>query len=163
MAVKQIVGVADMKISDQPDDIVVTHALGSCLGISVHDPVAGVGGLLHVMMPFSKINPAKAKTCPYMFVDTGVPAFFKEIYDAGGVKSRLVIKVAGGANVHKANNGEDRFAIGKRNHIVLKKLFWKNGLLIDSEDVGGNNARTMFLDVGSGRVWLSTAGVEKEL
>ena len=159
---KQIVGVADMKISDQPDDVVVTHALGSCLGIAVHDPVAGVGGLLHVMMPFSKINPTKAQSCPYMFVDTGVPAFFQAFYEAGGLKNRLVVKVAGGANVHQ-NNGEDRFAIGKRNHVVLKKLFWKNGILIDSEDVGGGNARTMYLNIGTGRVWLSTAGVEKEL
>jgi len=96
-----------------------------------------------------------------MFVDTGVPAFFHEVYEAGGVKGRLVVKVAGGANVH--NVGNDRFKIGKRNYITLKKLFWKNNILINAEDVGGTAARTMYLEVGTGRVWLSTAGVEKEL
>jgi len=156
-----IVGVADMKLSDRSGDVIVTHALGSCLGIAVYDPVAVVGGLLHVMMPASTINPDKARVNPYMFVDTGVPAFFHELYGAGGLKSRLVVKVAGGANVH-GNNG-DRFAVGKRNYITLKKMFWKNGILIDKEEVGGTVARTMYLEIGTGRVWLSTAGQERDL
>ena len=158
---KHIVGVADMKIAKQPGDIVITHALGSCLGIAVHDSTANVGGILHVMMPMSKINPQKAKANPYMFVDTGVPAFFAQIYKAGGKKERLVIKVAGGANVQ--SNQNDRFEIGKRNHVVLKKLLWKNGILIEAEDVGSNKARTMQLEIGTGKVTLSSAGVSSVL
>lgn len=145
-----------MKIATEPGDIVITHALGSCLGISVHDSTANVGGVLHVMMPMSKVNPEKAKANPYMFVDTGVPAFFGKIYQAGGKKERLVVKVAGGANVQ--SNTKDRFEIGKRNHVVMKKLFWKNGILIEAEDVGSNKARTMQLEIGTGRVTLSIAG-----
>lgn len=141
-------------------DVIVTHGLGSCLGIAVHDPASHVGGLLHVMMPMAEVNPDKAAANPYMFVDTGVPEFFRQIYAVGGVKSRLVVKVAGGANTHA---GSDHFAIGKRNYIILKKMFWKNGILIDSEDVGGTIARTMYLDISTGRVWLSIAGSEKEL
>ena len=79
---KQIVGVADMKVSTTPGDVIVTHALGSCLGIAVHDPVAGVGGLLHVMMPEGRMNQEKAEANPFMFVDTGVPVFFREVYAA---------------------------------------------------------------------------------
>ena len=158
---RSIVGVADMKVSSTPGDVIVTHALGSCLGIALHDPVAMVGGLLHVMMPLSTIDPVKAKRNPFMFVDTGVPAFFRAAYAAGAVKSRLVVKVAGGANVQ--GSAVDRFAIGRRNYIVLKKVFWKNDILIDAEDVGGSSPRTMYVDVGSGRVWLSTAGQENEL
>ncbi len=158
---KHLVGVADMKIAQSPGDIVVTHALGSCLGITAHDPVTNVGGMLHVMMPMSKLNPEKAKANPYMFVDTGVPAFFSALYKVGGQKNRMVVKVAGGANVQKSK--EDRFAIGKRNHVILKKLFWKNGILIDAEDVGKNMARTMYMEIGSGRVWLNMAGTEKVL
>jgi len=150
-----------MKVSACGDDIIVTHALGSCLGISVHDPSAGVGGLLHVMMPQSSINPDKARENPCMFMDTGVPAFFQALYAVGAQKPRMVVKVAGGANTQAGR--EDHFAIGKRNYIMLKKLFWKNGILISAEDVGGNSARTMFLYVGSGKVWLSTAGQDKEL
>jgi len=94
-----------------------------------------LGGLLHVMLPASNINPAKAQTNPYMFVDTGVPAFFRQLYAAGAVKGRLKVKVAGGASTQQA--AEDRFAIGKRNHVTLRKMFWQNGILVDGEDVGG--------------------------
>jgi len=161
MGVKHIVGVGDMKTSTNPGDVLVTHALGSCLGVAVHDAAAGVGGLLHVMLPQSSINPDKARANPYMFVDTGVPAFFHRLYDAGAVKRRCVIAVAGGSNV---NGGDgDRFAIGKRNYLVLRKMLWKNGLLIKTEDVGGSIARTMYLEIGSGSTWLSTAGREMQL
>ncbi len=157
---KYVVGVGDMKVGTAAD-LIVTHGLGSCLGIAVHDPASHVGGLLHVMMPMSELNPAKAAVNPYMFVDTGVPEFFRQIYAVGGVKSRLVVKVAGGANTQGANG--DHFAIGKRNYIILKKMFWKNGILIDGEDVGGSIARTMYLDINAGRVWLNIAGDDKEL
>ncbi|RKY55352.1 MAG: chemotaxis protein CheD [Candidatus Neomarinimicrobiota bacterium] len=158
---KHIVGVADMKISDQPEDELVTHALGSCLGIAAYDPVAVVAGLLHVMLPLSTINPEKAKQNPCMFVDTGVPHFFRQLYKAGAIKKRIVVKVAGGANVQ--NNGNDRFAIGKRNYIVLKKLFWRNGVLIEAEDVGGSVARTMHLQVATGKVLIASNGQTREL
>ncbi len=160
-AAKQIVGVADMRISDGGGVVLVTHALGSCLGLTAYDETSRVGGLLHVMLPSSRINPDKAKVNPFMFVDTGVPAFFRAIYAAGGVKRRLRVSVAGGANVHRSEN--DRFAIGKRNYLTLKKMLWKNGVLINAEDVGGAHARTMYLAIDTGRVWVSTAGRETQL
>jgi len=159
--VKHIVGVADVAFSSTPGDIIVTHALGSCLGISIHDAVAKVGGLLHVMMPLSTVDPARAKKKPWMFINTGVPKFFREVYELGAKKNRLTVKVAGGANVH--SNETDHFAIGKRNYIVLKKIFWKNGILIDAEDIGGTVARTMHLEIGTGKVWLSVSGQMIEL
>lgn len=158
---KHIVGVADMKIASAAGDVLVTHALGSCLGVAVYDPAAGVGGLLHVMMPQASINEEKARSNPYMFVDSGVPAFFQQLYAAGAVKGRCVVVVAGGSNIH--GGPEDRFAIGKRNHLMLRKLFWKNGILVKAEDVGGTEPRTMYLEIGTGRTWLSTAGQERQL
>lgn len=158
---KVIVGVGDMKIATSPGDVLVTHALGSCLGISAYDPQANVGGLLHVMLPAAAINPDKARINPYMFVDSGVPEFFRGLMGCGAVKARMIVKVAGGANVQ--GGPDDHFAIGKRNYITLRKLFWQNGILIKGEDVGGGSARTMYLEIGSGRVWLNSGGVEKEL
>ena len=158
---KHIVGVADMKVASVAGDVLVTHALGSCLGVAVYDPVAVVGGLLHVMMPQASINPDKAKSNPFMFVDSGVPAFFQRLYAAGAAKARCVVMVAGGSNVNGGDN--DRFAIGKRNYIILRKLFWKNGILVKAEEVGGTAPRTMYLEIGTGRTWLSTAGQERQL
>ncbi len=158
---KHIVGVAEMHISKCAGDVIVTHALGSCLGICAHDASAGVGGLIHVMLPSSRVNPDKAKINPCMFVDTGVPEFFRSLYHAGAQKQRIMVKVAGGAAVN--GNGSDSFAIGRRNFVMLKKVFWKNGVMIETSDVGGKNARTMYLEVGSGSVWVTTAGRRSDL
>lgn len=150
-----------MRVSRDEDDVMVTHALGSCLGIAVHDPVARVGGLLHVMMPEGRTNPEKAAANPCIFVDTGVPALLQEVVNAGGIKSRFIVKVAGGANVNGIHN--DRFQIGKRNYVTLRKILWKCGVLIKSEDVGGSSARTMHLEIRDGRVRILSAGSEQEL
>jgi chemotaxis protein CheD len=156
--VKQIVGIADMRISSNPDDILVTYALGSCLGVAICDPVAQVGGLLHVMLPLSTIDPVKAKENPSMFVDTGVPLLFHKAYEAGANRDRILIRVAGGANV--SGSVEDRFEIGKRNFIVLRKLLWRNGLLLKAHDVGGHHSRTMALHVSNGQVTVKANGIE---
>jgi chemotaxis protein CheD len=152
------VSVADMKVSAKGGDLIITHALGSCLGVAVHDPVACVGGLLHVMLPLSTIDPEKADRNPFMFVDTGFPKLLIECFKTGAQKERLEIKVAGGADSH-----ESLFQIGKRNLIILRKLLWKNGLLLKSYDVGGSNSRTMSLEIGTGKVTIKSGGQMKNL
>ena len=159
---KYIVGVADMKISAEKDDLIVTHALGSCLGITIYDPVACVGGMLHVMLPLSTIDPNKAAANPYMFVDTGVPRLFIECYKAWASKERLLVKAAGGACVH-GNEEDDFFQIGKRNFTLLRKLLWKNGVLLKAHDIGGNRSRNMTLEIGSGEVTVTVNGSAERL
>jgi chemotaxis protein CheD len=154
---RHIVGVADMRISAKREDNIITHALGSCLGITIHDPVAGVGGLLHVMLPQSSIDPGKATENPSMFVDTGIPRLFLDSYKLGARKERLVVKVAGGAT-SRASEEDDYFQIGKRNVIMLRKILWKNGVLLAAEDVGGSASRTMTLDIATGAVCLKING-----
>ncbi len=159
---RQIIGIADLKVSRTQDDVLVTYALGSCLGITIHDLVAGVGGMLHVMLPLSNIDAAKARANPCMFVDTGVPKLFLDCYAAGAKKERLVVKVAGGACTSKSE-ADDQFQIGKRNFVMLRKLLWKNGVLLNSYDVGGGVSRTMSLDIASGEVVLKIEGNEVSL
>ena len=156
-----VVGVADCQVSNQREDVLVTYALGSCIAVAIHDPVAGVGGLLHYMLPESAISPAKAGENPYMFADTGIPLLFRRSYECGADKRRLVVRVAGGAQVM---DPEGVFNIGKRNYLALRKILWKAGVLLQGEDVGGNLSRTVRLEVGSGRFWLRGPGsLEKEL
>jgi chemotaxis protein CheD len=159
--VRHIVGVGDMRISSVCGDQIVTHALGSCLGVAVHDPGAQIGGLVHVMLPTSSLNPEKAKANPSMFVDTGVPVLLQQVLAAGAEKDRVVVKVAGGAAAPTTHG--DRFGIGKRNYLMLRKVLWQHGLLLEAEDVGGESPRTMYLEVGTGRVWLNWAGQNTEL
>jgi chemotaxis protein CheD len=151
--------VGDMKTGHSGDTL-VTHALGSCLGLMVFDPVAKVGGLLHAMLPLSSINPEKAKANPAMFVDTGVPMLFKAVYEMGGSKERLIVKAAGCGNPMGKN---EIFKIGERNYTVLKKLLWKNNILLKAENVGGTASRTIHFEVVSGVVMLSCNGAKGPL
>ena len=156
---RHIVAVGDMKIG-RNTDMIVTHALGSCLGLVVYDPVQKIGGLLHAMLPLSKINPAKAEANPYMFVDTGVPALFKALYEIGGQKSRMIIKAAGCGNPLGKN---EMFQIGERNYTVLKKLLWKNNILLKTEDIGGTASRTIHFDINSGQTVVASNGQKRNL
>jgi chemotaxis protein CheD len=97
-----------------------------------------------------------------MFVDTGVPLLFTECYKLGAQKQRMVVAGAGGAFFHSAG-GEDYFQIGKRNFVMLRKLLWKNGLLLKAHDVGGNISRTMLLNNSNGEMIIKTQGVESTL
>lgn len=104
-------GVADMAVSNDPGAELVTYSLGSCLGITIYDPLKKIGGLLHLMLPDSNIDSAKALTMPHMFVDTGVPRLFHAAYHLGADCARLIIKIAGGAQLLDTSN---IFNIGAR-------------------------------------------------
>ena len=152
------VGIADCRLSKSPDDVLVTYALGSCVGIAIYDPVARVGGLLHYMLPESGIDPVKARDNPPMFADSGIPLLFRRSYDMGAEKRRLVVCVAGGAQVM---DDAGVFNIGKRNALALRKILWKAGVLIHSESLGGSVSRTVRMEMSTGRVWLRTEGLQE--
>jgi chemotaxis protein CheD len=154
---RHIVAVADMKLAKQPGDEIITFALGSCIGITIWDPAANVGGMVHVMLPSSSIDMAKAQENPCMFVDTGIPKLFLESYKLGANKSRIQVVAAGGACTSGAED-DDYFQIGKRNITVLRKLLWKNGVLLRADDLAGTVARTMTLQVGTGVVTIRSNG-----
>jgi chemotaxis protein CheD len=148
---KRIVQIADMIVSDDPDDLLITYALGPCLGVSMHDPLRGVGGLIHCQLPSAKDDAARARLRPLQFVDTGVLALLERLFEMGACRSNLVIKCAGAAKVVE---NLTLFKISERNHTVFRKLMWKNDLLIAAEEVGGSRPRTMSLEIGTGRTWL---------
>jgi chemotaxis protein CheD len=148
-----VVGVADMVVSNDSTSEIVTYSLGSCLGITIYDAVKKIGGLLHLMLPDSKIDSAKAASAPFMFVDTGVPRLFHAAYNLGADRSRLVVKVAGGAQLL---DQQGIFNIGSRNCDALEKLLAQNGLKAHASDVGGLSSRTVRLDLTTGLVTVKT-------
>lgn len=150
-----VVGVADCQVTNNTAASIVTYALGSCVAVAIHDPVSRVGGMLHLMLPESSLDAAKAERNPYMFADTGIPLLFRQAYAAGADKKRLVVRIAGGAQVM---DDAGVFNIGKRNCLTVKKVLWKAGFMISAEALGGNESRTVRLDVNSGRFLMRTAG-----
>lgn len=162
MAVSRItVGVGDLAVSKDPSKEIVTHSLGSCLGVIIYDSLAKVGGLLHLMLPDSNLNLERAKRQPAVFADTGLPVLFKNAYAMGALKNRLRVVVVGGSQVM---DDSGRFNIGNRNYTAVRKIFWRNNVLVDLEDVGGQVNRTVGLEIATGRVWMKiNAGEVKNL
>jgi chemotaxis protein CheD len=144
-----VVGIADLKVSNNPTDVLVTYALGSCIGVAIYDPIVKVGGLLHYMLPDSNLDSTKARDNPAMFADTGIPLLFKTCYQMGAEKKRIVVKIAGGASILDNSN---YFRIGEKNIMALRKMFWKNNVLVASEDTGKNYNRTVRFELANGVV-----------
>ncbi len=152
---KQIVGVADMKVSKNPGESIITYSLGSCIGLVIYDPAVKVGGILHYMLPESSIDKDKAAARPYMFADSGIPRLFKTAYQLGAVKHRMKIYVAGGSEIL---DQKGFFNIGKRNYMALKKMFFKNNVMINRQDIGGNVNRTVRIEIATGEIYVKTSG-----
>jgi chemotaxis protein CheD len=152
------INVSDARSSADPADVLVTYSLGSCIGVCLYDSVARVAGLLHYQLPTSTMDPAKAHANPYMFADTGTAALLAQMEALGAQRKRLKVKLAGGAAML---NDANTFQIGKRNHAAIRKILWQLGTFIESEDVGGNAPRTVYLRVADGALTIKSGGATK--
>jgi chemotaxis protein CheD len=150
-----VVGISDFKVSNNVQDTIITYALGSCVAVVVYDPQARVGGILHFMLAESSIDQKKARDNPAMFADTGIPLLFKSCYRIGAEKRRMIVKIVGGARIL---DDAEFFRIGQKNVTAARKIFWKNNVLITSEDTGRNYNRTVQLHMADGRVIVRNAG-----
>ncbi len=154
-----VLGVGDLGASKNPPELIKTYALGSCVAVILIHPKARVVGMVHVALPESSINPAKAQDKPGYFADTGIPALIRDMMALGctGGPKQMVAKITGGAQVMDPRNV---FNIGNRNVLAIKKILWKYGVSPRSEDVGGKISRTVTLSAKNGKVLLSSPGKE---
>ena len=143
-----VVGVADMVVSSDPDEVLVTYALGSCLGITLHDPGKCIGGLLHLMLPDSQLH-SRTTVRPAMFLDTGLPLLLKTMLEAGADESALRCKVFGGAQLLSA---DQFFRIGAQNVEACYKLTAALNLRVLVWEVSGRVNRTIRMSNRTGEV-----------
>jgi chemotaxis protein CheD len=157
---KVVVGVGDLAVSSDHSVVLASYSLGSCLGITVYDPVVRVGGLLHLMLPDSSINSSKAAQQPAMFADTGLPALFRAACQMKAEKLRLHLCLAGGAQFMDSSG---LFDIGRRNCEAVMALVAQHGLKVRAAQVGGLASLTVSLNVGTGEVRLKVSGRAEEV
>ena len=150
-----VVNVSDAKLSADLEDVIATYSLGSCIGVSLYDPVKKIGGMLHFQLPTSTIDADRAKQLPTMFADTGMDHLIKGMEKLGAERKRMKVKIAGAAQML---NDAAMFNIGKRNHAAIRKILWQQGMFIDGEDCGGNAPRNLYLKVADGEVIIKTQG-----
>ncbi len=147
------VGIGEVHVSADRTAVLVTHGLGSCIAVIAYDPLRRIGGMLHFQLPSSALSPARAAESPGTFADTGIPLLFERMYALGSRKGDIVVKAAGGGNFHDDNG---TFDIGRRNHTMMRKIFWKAQVLVSAEDVGGSKSRTARLYVDTGQVTIQS-------
>lgn len=134
------VGMADLKVVKSPDGV-TTLGLGSCVGIAVRDPVTKVGGLAHIMLPDSTAIRNNANIPK--FADTGIEELVKQIVALGASRTRLVAKIAGGAQMFSFSSKSDMIRVGERNVVACKKKLAEMKIPILAEDTGDSYGRTV--------------------
>ena len=134
------VGMADLNVCISPDGI-TTLGLGSCVGIALRDPVTGIGGLAHIMLPDS--TQIKDNSNIPKFADTGIEELVRRIVAAGGNRSRLVAKIAGGAQMFAFQNKSDLVRVGERNVEASKQILQSMQIPVIAEDTGETYGRTV--------------------
>lgn len=152
------VGIGQIVVSADRATVISALGLGSCIGVVMFDPSAHVAGMAHVMLPESG---GKAGPLPGKFADTAVPALLEELGRIGGERTRLVVKIAGGAQMFGAGSGGGLLKIGERNAEAVGDALTAAGLRIRGSDTGGSRGRTMGVTVGTGVVTVRAVGAEE--
>ena len=143
-----IVGIGELAVSARPEEVIVTYTLGSCVAVCVFDAAARVAGMLHFLLPEASINTRRAIEQPAAFGDTGIPLLLDAASRLGLRKDRATVRLVGGAGLANAAG----CGTGRRNVLAARTVLWRHGLFIESQEVGGESARTVHLAVGNGRV-----------
>lgn len=158
-----VVKLGQIAWSDRPEDLLVTYSLGSCVGLTLWDPVERIGGIAHVFLPSSDGHKIFEPEEAPRFADIGVPLLIEKMERKGASRKRLVARMAGGASLFPRLFREMP-DIGAQNVSAVVEILQKHSIPIVGSDVGGNCGRTMRLEIRTGKTTVVTAfGVEKEI
>jgi len=143
------IGMSHIEVTSKPGMVLIAPSLGSCIGLGIYDPDAKIAGMAHVVLPEStkimKENETNGK-----YADTAVPELLARMYAMGANKRKLIVKIAGGAQMFSFQKATNVLNIGLRNTIAVKSALSKEGIEVLKSDTGGNKGRTFKLDVQTG-------------
>lgn len=160
---KIAVGISDYKTTTWPDSL-VTYALGSCVGVTLYDPVLRIGGLSHIMLPNSSLKPGVTSDERMKFADTAIGDMLCKMESLGAVRDRIFAKIAGGASMFGSLDDTFIGTIGNRNIAAVRNELKRLGIPLVAEDVGENYGRTVHVNLEDGSVLVQTIGKgEREL
>lgn len=149
-----IVGISDMKIVKEPEQL-ISYALGSCVGICIIDKTAKISGMAHIMLPY---NNNIDKENLFKFADTGIEEMVKRMEYLGAIKTRMIAKIAGGAKMFEVKSGSALGSIGERNILATKETLNKLRIKLFAEDVGSNYGRTITFESTTGNLTIKSFG-----
>ncbi len=149
------VGLGEYAISQDPQDILVAYGLGSCVGIGMYDQRARLAGLLHALLP---VHPFGSNDQHSRYVDTGIKVLIDELIKKGADRFRLVVRMAGGANMLVAPGFTGSFNIGTRNVEAAYTTLDNYKMTLSGQEVGGTTGRTVKFYVKDGRMTIRSIG-----
>lgn len=136
----------------------ITRDLGSCVGIAMWDPVTGIGGLLHIMLPQCDQTSAEEVAAPAKYADTGIDAMIQTLVLQGAKRQRLMAKIAGAAHMYRTEGVPESEDISSRNLRAVRKKLMELNIPVAASEVGAYRARTMVFEPGSGTLTIVMAG-----
>ncbi len=148
------VGISDMKIVNVPEGL-ISYALGSCVGICIIDKAAKIAGMAHIMLPY---NNNSDRINIFKYADTGIAEMVKQMEYIGGLRPRMVAKIAGGARMFDIKGSSTIGNIGERNIAATKETLQKLKIRLFAEDVGLNYGRTIIFDSSTGNLTIKSFG-----
>jgi chemotaxis protein CheD len=149
-----VVGMGEMLVTASPNAVLTCIGLGSCVAVCAYDSRERIGGMAHIVLPQNHGLPGNN---PAKFADTAVPLLLDEMIKKGGIKSRLIIKIAGGAQMTLAPGLRDTFKTGEKNLAQVLLMLQRENVAIAATDTGGTVGRTVKMYVGTGQVTVKTA------
>lgn len=150
------VGMGEIKISNNTDDVLSCLGIGSCIAVCAFDPISKVAGMAHVVLPSS--NGRKIDN-PGHYADIAIPLLVERLIKAGALKYSTIYKLIGGAQMSTAPGHEDTFKTGEKNALAVKIALQEARMLVAATDLGGNKGRSVRLYVSNGKVVVRTAGL----
>jgi len=156
-----VIGMGEYAVSASSGVVLTCIGLGSCIAVAAYDKVARIGGMIHIVLAKHQGN----NTSDFgKFADTGIPLLFNEICKRGADKKRLIVKIAGGAQMTIAPGLKDTFKTGEKNLVQILYTLEQEDVGLKAADVGGNLGRTVKLYTGTGTVTVKTVnGIEREI
>lgn len=153
-----LIGLGEYAVSNTPGDSIKTLGLGSCVAVTALHGATGAIGMVHIVLPESKMDPLKSQERPGYYADTAVTKMFDELNRLTKTEGRYIVKLVGGAAVLNVDPANDNMNIGKRNVLATKKALWQRGLGALAEDVGGNMSRSVTLEHGKVQLEVTQGG-----
>lgn len=130
-------------------DVVLHTVLGSCISACIRDPVLGVGGMNHFLLPNAEnidLKAGGAEALALRYGNYAMELLINGLLKRGAVRNRLEIKLFGGGNVVKGITG-----IGHKNADFIEAYLAAESLAVSSHHLRGFAARKVHYSPNSGR------------
>ncbi len=153
-ATRLFVAIAELEVARAPATLTAL-ALGSCVAVILHDRIAKVGGLAHVLLPSGSVGRVRADA-PGRYAPSAVTTLTEQLLAIGAQPARLTARLVGGASMFTALQPAGTIQMGERNVHAVREALHRHGIRTVGEVVGGDFGRSVDFDVETGRVLVTS-------